>query len=188
MIVFIARTRGTRQVSTDALSNDNRADSSSHKLDTSNLNSTVRNFHEVTPFLYRGGQPGHEGITELANAGMKTIICLRWGAKTIAAEKAAVEAAGMKFISIPMYYWRLPGIDVTAQFLELVDNEQNWPLFVHCFHGADRTGLLVAMYRITRQSWHVDDAYKEMKACGFHRFRIRHFKWKLYQYARALTV
>jgi tyrosine-protein phosphatase SIW14 len=168
--------------------NDNRSEIADFQLDVSRLPSAVRNFHEVTPFLFRGGQPGHEGIVELANAGMKTVICLRWGPKTIAAEKAAVEAARMHFISIPMYYWRLPGIEVTAQFLELVDDEKNWPLFVHCFHGADRTGLLIAMYRITRQGWHVDDAYKEMKQCGFHRFRIRHFKWKLYQYARALKV
>jgi tyrosine-protein phosphatase SIW14 len=157
-------------------------------LDTSRLDSTVRNFHSVTPYLFRGGQPGATGIKELAAAGIKTVVCLRWGKKTIAAEQAAVEAAGMRFISMPMYYWRLPGIDVTEQFLNLVDDKNNWPLFLHCFHGADRTGLLIAMFRITRQGWHVDHAYREMKALGFHRFRIRHFKWKLYQYAKALKV
>lgn len=148
--------------------------------------SSVRNFHEVIPFLYRGGQPGAQGIAELARAGIKTVVCFRWGAKVIAAEKAAVEAAGMRFISIPMYYWRLPGLDVTEQFLDLVDDETTWPLFAHCLHGADRTGLIMAMFRMTRQHWHVDTAYGEMKRLGFHRFRIRHFKWNLYQFSRAL--
>jgi tyrosine-protein phosphatase SIW14 len=144
---------------------------------------TIRNFHEVTPFLYRGGQPGAEGIAELARAGIKTVVSFRWGHKTIAAEKAAVEAAGMKFVSIPMYYWQLPGIASTEQFLSIVDDRDNWPVFAHCFHGADRTGLVIAMYRITHQNWHVDDAYREMKRLGFHRFRIRHFKWALYRFA-----
>lgn len=146
----------------------------------------IRNFHEVTPWLYRGGQPTGEGLELLKNAGIKTVVSFRWGKKTIAAEQAAVEKLGMKFISLPMYYWRLPGLEITEEFLSIVDDRSNWPLFVHCFHGADRTGLLLAIFRIKRQSWHVDEAYREMKAKGFHRFRIRHFKWKLYQYARSL--
>lgn len=146
----------------------------------------IRNFHEATPWLYRGGQPTAEGLLLLKETGIKTVVSFRWGQKTIAAEKAAVESLGMKFISLPMYYWKLPGLEITEEFLAIVDDRSNWPMFVHCFHGADRTGLLMAIFRIKRQGWHVDDAYREMKDRGFHRFRIRHFKWKLYQYARSL--
>lgn len=150
------------------------------------LRSTVRNFHEVTPFLYRGGQPGKEGYIALAESGIKTVISFRWGKKIIKAEKEAVHSLGMQFISMPLCYWKAPDIEECEQFLQVVDREANWPVFIHCFHGSDRTGLLIAMYRLTRQHWRVDDAYQEMKACGFHRFRIRHFKWRLYQFARKL--
>jgi tyrosine-protein phosphatase SIW14 len=150
------------------------------------LRSTVRNFHEVTPFLYRGGQPGKEGYLALAESGIKTVISLRWGKKIVKAEKEAVQSLGMNFISMPLCYWKAPDISECEQFLQIVDKKANWPIFIHCFHGSDRTGLLIAMYRLTRQEWKVDDAYREMKDCGFHRFRIRHFKWRLYQFARKL--
>ncbi|MBX9568790.1 MAG: dual specificity protein phosphatase family protein [Candidatus Obscuribacterales bacterium] len=150
------------------------------------LQASVRNFHEVTPFLYRGGQPGKDGYKALAEAGIKTVISFRWGKKIVKTEKEAVQSLGMTFISMPLCYWKAPDIKECEQFLQIVDAEKNWPVFVHCFHGSDRTGLLVAMFRLTRQSWKVDDAYVEMKKCGFHRFRIRHFKWHLYKFARKL--
>jgi tyrosine-protein phosphatase SIW14 len=147
------------------------------------LPKNIRNFHQVTPFLYRGGQPGADGIAELAQCGFKTVVSFRWGKKTIAAEKAAVEAAGMTFISIPMYYWNLPEINSIEQFLTIIEDAANCPVFAHCFHGADRTGLVMAMFRVTQQNWHADEAYREMKRLGFHRFRMRHFKWTLYRFA-----
>lgn len=150
------------------------------------LRSSIRNFHEVTPFLYRGGQPGREGYKALAEAGVKTIISFRWGKKIVKTEMEAVQSLGMTFISMPLCYWKTPNVNDCEQFLKIVDDDKNWPVFVHCFHGSDRTGLLVAVFRLTRQQWKVDDAYKEMKECGFHRFRIRHFKWRLYQFARKL--
>lgn len=150
------------------------------------LKTSVRNFHEVTPFLYRGGQPGRSGYEALAAAGTKTVISFRWGKKIVQTEREAVESLGMKFISMPLCYFKTPNIEDCEQFLQVVDECENWPVFVHCFHGSDRTGLLIAMFRLTRQKWKVDDAYKEMKECGFHRFRIRHFKWRLYQFAGKL--
>lgn len=144
----------------------------------------IKNFHQVTSYLYRGGQPGHEGFNWLAENGIKTVVSFRWGAKINQAERKAVEAAGMKYISMPLNYWNLPTQAVIDSFLVLVDEEQNHPMYVHCLHGADRTGVLVATFRMARMNWTVDEAYKEMKACGFHRFRLRHFKWILYQYAR----
>lgn len=116
--------------------------------------------------------------------GIKTVICARSGWRSISAEHKAVEAAGMRFIHIPLGYWSLPEEHKITEFLGLLDDEVNHPVFVHCFRGADRTGYLVAMFRICRQSWSVQQAYNEMKACGFHRFQLRHFKWFLWEQAR----
>lgn len=116
--------------------------------------------------------------------GVRTVVNLRRGKGSVNAERQKVEAAGLHFINIALNYWFLPTEQTISGFLELLDNEANRPVFVHCLHGKDRTGLLVAMYRVARQGWSVEDAYKEMKYCGFHRFRIRNFKWLLWRFAK----
>lgn len=157
-----------------------------HAIDPAQLitaDGAIRNFDIVTPWLYRGGQPGKEGIEALGRLGVKTVVCLRWGGKVVSAEKTAVEAAGMRFINIPLNYWNVPTAKIIDEFFALLDEPANRPLFIHCLHGADRTGLMVAMYRITHQNWDFDRAYADMKIHGFHRFRIRNFKWVLWRYA-----
>lgn len=143
----------------------------------------IRNFDVVTPWFYRGGQPGKDGLLALADLGIKTIVCLRWSNKMIASERAAVEQLGMNFVSIPLNYWTMPSPRHLDEFFELIQDPATRPVFLHCFHGADRTGLMVAMYRITHENWDFGRAYAEMKARGFHRFRIRNFKWVLWRYA-----
>jgi tyrosine-protein phosphatase SIW14 len=147
------------------------------------VKNTIRNFDMVTPWFHRGGQPGKEGIEALAALGVKTVVCLRWSPKLIAAERAAVESVGMKFVSIPLNYWNTPTPKIIDEFFDLIHDAKNRPVFLHCLHGADRTGLMVAMYRITHEEWDFKRAYADMKAHGFHRFRIRNFKWVLWRYA-----
>lgn len=144
----------------------------------------IRNFHKVNDWLYRGGQPGSEGVTALKELGIRTVISLRWGKKTIETERAYVEAAGMTFLSVRLNYWNLPTQQIIEDFLVLIEQEAARPIFVHCLHGADRTGLLIAIYRMSYEHWPVEKAYAEMKKYGFHRFRIRNFKWMLWKYAR----
>lgn len=148
-------------------------------------NVPIRNFHKVEPYLYRGGQPVKEGFLALKDLGVKTVLCLRWGKKVIAAEKASVESLGMTFISMPLNYWNLPKPETIDYFLELIDNTEHHPLYVHCLHGSDRTGILIAIFRMFRQGWSFSQAYDEMRKCGFHRFRLQNFKWWLRKFSRA---
>jgi protein tyrosine/serine phosphatase len=145
---------------------------------------TIKNFHVVADGFYRGAQPSAEGIEYLAGMGVKTILSLRCGRRAAAAEKAAAEAAGMRYENIPLSYWKVPTEETIDRFLELLDDPKTGPIFIHCFHGADRTGLMVATYRISRLGWSFQEAYDEMKRCGFHRFGVRHFKWVLWFYAQ----
>jgi tyrosine-protein phosphatase SIW14 len=144
----------------------------------------IKNFHQVTEWLYRGGQPDAKGVEALARMEIGTVVSLRWTKRTIETEQVRVVDQGMKFISMPLNYWHLPNQSIINQFLSILDNAKDRPVFVHCLHGADRTGLLIAIFRIDRCGWSLDDAYREMVECGFHRFRIRHFKWILGRYAR----
>ena len=144
----------------------------------------ITNFHQVADGLYRGGRPSRDGLKALSNVGFKTVLSFRWRKAPIAVERAYVEELGMKFINIPLNYWSLPKQDEVDAFFEIVDDARHYPIFVHCFHGADRTGLLMAIYRVVRCGWSFQDAYKEMVACGFHRFRTQHYKWHLWKLAR----
>lgn len=143
----------------------------------------IRNFDLVTPWFYRGGQPGKEGIHALQELGVKTVVSLRWSPKVVEAERAAVEQMGMRFVSIPLNYWNVPTAKILDEFFDLIHDPSNRPVFLHCLHGADRTGLMVAMYRITHENWDFGKAYNDMVQHGFHRFRIRNFKWVLWRYA-----
>lgn len=145
----------------------------------------IRNFHMVEPYLYRGGQPVKEGFMALKDLGVKTVLCLRWGKKVIAAEKASVESFGMVFISMPLNYWNLPKPETIDNFLELIDNSEHHPVYVHCLHGSDRTGILIAIFRMFRQGWSFNQSYDEMRKYGFHRFRLQNFKWWLRKFSRA---
>lgn len=144
----------------------------------------IKNFHEVTAGLYRGAYPGEKGLCFLKDMGIKTIISFRWRKASRKAEQALVTALGMNFINIPLTYWSYPRQEQIEDFLALLDEESNYPLFVHCFHGADRTGLLIGIFRIIRCGWSFEDAYREMIKCGFHRFHTQHFKWILWRIAR----
>ncbi|HIA52925.1 MAG TPA: hypothetical protein EYN91_12710 [Candidatus Melainabacteria bacterium] len=148
----------------------------------------ITNFHPVAEGIYRGGRPSRDGLRALRQRGFKTVLSFRWRKAPIAVERSYVEELGMKFINIPLNYWSLPNQQEIDSFLAIIDDRRNYPIFVHCFHGADRTGLLMAIYRVVRCGWSFDEAYREMVACGFHRFRTQHYKWALWRLARKAAV
>jgi protein tyrosine/serine phosphatase len=145
----------------------------------------IKNVHQVNEWLYRGGQPDEVGLRDLYNHGVRAVISFRWRKSVNIWEREACERIGLKFYSIPLNYMTVPKAHHIDEFFNLLDEMSNRSVFVHCFHGSDRTGLMVGIYRIARDGWSVTEAYKEMKACGFHRFRIRPFKWCLWQYYAA---
>jgi protein tyrosine/serine phosphatase len=144
----------------------------------------VSNFHRVNDSLYRGGQPDAQSLAALGALPVRTIVSLRWRKQRIESERALAENLGLRFVSIPLNYWTLPSDASVQAFLKVMDDESNHPVYIHCFHGADRTGVLVAMYRILREHWTLHEAYNEMRACGFHRFSTAHFKLALWRLAR----
>jgi len=142
----------------------------------------IKNFRKVHDWLYRGAQPSEAALGQLKEFGINTIISFRWTLSVILQEKVIVQKLGMNLYNIPLSYWALPNRKEIERFLEIMDNEKNRPIFVHCQHGCDRTGMLIAIYRIAREGWTVDEAYNEMRACGFHKIRVHHFKWAVYAF------
>lgn len=152
----------------------------------SQTGSTIRNFRAVQEGLLRGGQPSPEGFKELSDLGVRTVLSLRTGKRSAEREAKIVEELGMKFIHIPVYYLSLPDEETIERVLKLLEDAQNQPVYMHCFHGVDRTGFFVALYRMSRLGWSFQEAYEEMKKCGFHRLRCAHFKWVLRGHARRM--
>ncbi|MEA2711326.1 MAG: tyrosine-protein phosphatase [Phycisphaerales bacterium] len=124
----------------------------------------IDNFALVDDGLYRGGQPSYRGITELKEKGVRTVIDLRDDRNP--AERMWVEEAGMAYVNIGTTALRVEPAKI-ATFLKEVDEAQR-PIFVHCYHGRDRTGLEIAVYRIVEQNWPRDAALNELYAHGYH--------------------
>lgn len=123
------------------------------------------NFHQVNDRIYRGGQPEAQAWPTLAKMGIKTVIDLRREDEhSTAAEAQAVAAAGMRYVNIPMKGVVAPTNDQIAKVLALMDSQE--PVFVHCKRGADRTGTVIACYRISHDRWQRDQAMHEAKSLG----------------------
>jgi tyrosine-protein phosphatase SIW14 len=129
----------------------------------------IPNLGQVDAHLYRGGMPNEAGLQQLKDAGVKTIISLANEKKYVEPERAAAKRLGLNFIYIPMSAWKQPSQNQIDSFLSVVDREDQQPIFVHCLHGEDRTGAMVAIYRIQHDGWAEDKAYDEMLSKGFHR-------------------
>ena len=122
----------------------------------------VPNLHKVTDNLYRSAQPTAEGMSNLAELGIKTVINLRdnhsdkdeIGELPLNARRIEIFAGNMKD-------------EYVEEFLSIVNDTSAVPVLVHCLHGADRTGTMCAMYRILCQGWSPNDAINEMENGGY---------------------
>ncbi len=146
----------------------------------------LKNFRKVTTGIYRGGQPNRAALVELAEKGFKTVVSFRWQKRIVNQEKRDCKDLGLDFVSIPLNYSNPPSLGDIKNFLNVLEDSRMHPVFVHCLHGKDRTGIMVAIYRIIDQEWSVQEAYKEMEECGFHKYRLRPFKWHLFKFANNL--
>lgn len=136
------------------------------------LRHSVPNFGVVSPTLIRGGLPGVHGIEALKNAGVKTVINLMNDGKLSVDEKELVEKHDMKYVSIPMSHFKAATPEQIQKFLSVVNDPVNQPAFVHCHQGQDRTGTMVAVYRVNHEGWTAKKAFEEMMGYGFHPFFV----------------
>ena len=124
----------------------------------------VPNLGEVSPTLYRGAQPTQRGFQKLAEMGITIVVDLRVRRRKI--ERQQVNKLGMRFVTIPWNCFHPKDADI-AQFLKLLRDNRGKKVFVHCQTGLDRTGMMIAAYRMAEQGWTAEEAMKEMKAYGF---------------------
>ena len=122
----------------------------------------VSNLHKVSSNLYRSAQPTAQGMGQLKQLGIQTIVNLR----SFHSDRDAIGQTGLAYDHIYMKAWHPEEEDV-IRFLQIVTNPKRTPVLVHCQHGADRTGSMVALYRIAVQGWTKEAAIREMTQGGF---------------------
>src|SRR5215510_8196215 len=125
----------------------------------------IPNFQQVTETILRGGQPSPEAWPALAGLGVTTVVDLRRPDEhSIADEAKAVQAAGMKYVNVPMKGVVAPDEAQISRILSVLHS--GGKVFVHCKRGADRTGAVIAVYRIEHLCWEPKKALAEAKALG----------------------
>jgi len=138
------------------------------------------NLHKVSDELYRGAQPTAEGMKQLEKLGVKTVVNLRF----LLSDRDELKGTALAYEHINMVTFHAEAADAVA-FLRIVTDPNRTPVFVHCHHGADRTGTMCAVYRIAVQGWSKEEAIEEMTQGGFGHHPI----WKnLPRFIRKLDI
>jgi len=134
------------------------------------------NFGRVTESLYRGGQPTSGGFNALHAMDVRIVVNFRDNHAETEKEKHEVESLGMKYIGIPWKASHEPSSAQIVEFLDSVRGNPNTKIFVHCERGADRTGVMIAAYRIAVEHKPVAEAVSEMRQFHYDWLFLPHLK------------
>ena len=133
----------------------------------------IPRFKEVHPHLYRGGQPTERAdYRELKAMGIRTILNLRETPFDVAVEQKIAHELDLNFFHIPTSSILAPPKRDMKLALEIINNPQYQPVFLHCRHGKDRTGMVVGLYRVYFDKWTAERGYEEMVDHGFGQYYL----------------
>jgi protein tyrosine/serine phosphatase len=138
------------------------------------------NLHRITPMLYRSEQPTALGMKNLEKLGIRTVINLR----RFNSDEDEVKGTSLRTEQVKILTWRI-GDEHVIEVMRMLKKTENGPFLIHCQHGADRTGLMSAMYRVLEQGWTPDEALKELVDGGYG----YHSMWKnIVKYLQSVDV
>lgn len=123
-----------------------------------------QNFHQVSAELYRSAQPDSVQMRTLEERGIKTVLSLRqWND-----DDSEAKGTHLVLRRVPINAAVINDEKVVSALREIRFAQK--PLLVHCWHGSDRTGLVVAMYRLVFENASKADALAELRKpqYGYH--------------------
>jgi protein tyrosine/serine phosphatase len=123
----------------------------------------AQNLFRVTPVFYRSAQLQNSDVARLQALGIKTVISLR----SFHSDEDLFKNSGIKLQRIGINTWDINDANVVKALRAVKAAEKEGPLLLHCMHGADRTGLVTAMYRILFQDWTKEQALEELTKGGY---------------------
>ena len=136
---------------------------------------------EVTAGIYRGSQPEElADMVRLSGMGVRTVYSLVTDDDDVEREAGFARTLGIRFVSVPMSPLVTPNDDTVDFLLSEIQDPRNQPVYLHCRHGKDRTGVIFGLYRVEVQGWTPERAFAEMREIGFSRWLValeRYF-WK----------
>ena len=129
-------------------------------------------FQQVSERLYRGAQPRDGGLAKLRALGINTSIHLRGTSSRTRAQEAEARALGLNYFNVALPNWGRPQDTRVQRILEIIAAPESGRVFVHCRTGVDRTGTIVALYRMTQEGWTSNDALAEAERNGMRRIQF----------------
>jgi len=120
------------------------------------------NLYKVTDYLYRSEQPTEEGMKSLERLGIKTVINLR----PLYTDADEIKGTGLRVEELSVKVWHIEDADV-VRVLRIIRKRENGPFLIHCSYGADRVGVMIAMFRVVEQGWTKEEAIQEMVNGGY---------------------
>ena len=139
----------------------------------------VRNFGQVDETVLRGGEPTGEALKELKSLGVATVLDLRQDGPGRDREKQLVEQLGMHYQHVPLRSTTAPTPAEIKEILTFLVGQPTGKVYVHCLRGKDRTGTVIACYRIQHSGWDNLHALAEAKSYG-----MSSFEWKMQAFIR----
>jgi protein tyrosine phosphatase (PTP) superfamily phosphohydrolase (DUF442 family) len=134
----------------------------------------LRNFGRVDDGVLRCAQPTAQGCEGARRLGVRTVLNLRSEHDDV----SVLAGTGLSRVHVPMRQWHVDERKVAAALRVLSDPALR-PVLVHCQEGRDRTGLVVAAYRVLYQGWTREEAVAEMRAYGNHPLWANQRRWVL---------
>lgn len=122
---------------------------------------------QVTPLIWRSGRPTQQALTDLYARGVRTIINLEDDPDVVAAEAAYAKKQGFVYYSYPTGSFWQPEDKAMNEILQIL-RTTHVQVLVHCYHGEDRTGLVIGLERVLLEKWQTAQAHDEMLSLGFH--------------------
>jgi len=123
----------------------------------------VENLHRITPTLYRCAQPRIANVAALKALGIRTIVSLR----SFNDDRKVFAGSGIRLVRVPINTWSIDDGKVLRALVAIREAEKQGPALIHCMHGADRTGVVAAAYRMAVQGWDKESARLEMFRGGY---------------------
>ena len=134
----------------------------------------IRNFTQVDATTACGGATSPEAITELKRRGFTSIINFRTESEDGATVEAGIQAAlaaDLKYFHMP---FRTPTKETTDEFLKVVSDPANQPVFIHC-GSANRVGGMWLIKRVKLDGWDVEAATAEAETIGLRSPTLKEF-------------
>ena len=118
----------------------------------------------VEPNFYRSPQPTKAGFEAMVmRKGLRSVVNLR----ASHSDDSLIQGLGLRLFDFKMHAWHIEREDVVGALRALRSETRTGPTLLHCTLGADRTGLVAALYRMIYQGWSRQAALEEMEDGGF---------------------